>query len=473
MRENRKWPALLTVIIAGGILIGLVLVGRFLGVADNGDFARMMNTVGLNYYAEESYSDRFFHYSHSRFAYDRIFSGFYPSSQILVILLPRLLFWPFQTHYFDIRLVGVVYSLLLTTATWILVREASKRSALTGLLTGAALLFVFYDIGYTAYFNSLFGEPVSMTFLLLTFAFGIRLTAAERPSNFNLSMFFISACMMIASKIQNAPLGLAFALIFLRIIGLKSKDKGWKKRCLVFAVSTLALSVILYAGAPKELKRINIYQTVFFGVLNGSDNIKGDLHDLGLPEKLSVLAGTNYFQTDTVIKQDDPSLNADFYNRISHGDIALFYIKHPHRLYENMKYAANNAFSIRPYYLGNYEKGEGKTSGSVSYLYSGWSEFKNGYVPHTIMFLGVFYLLYCAIWVWEYIRTSSIKYRTALELMALLGLIGLFSFLVPILGDGRADIGKHLFLFNVSFDLMMLAILIWLVHKFQAWFRLR
>ncbi|MNW21242.1 hypothetical protein D3C71_2220450 [compost metagenome] len=49
--------------------------------------------------------------------------------------------------------------------------------------------------------------------------------------------------------------------------------------------------------------------------------------------------------------------------------------------------------------------------------------------------------------------------------MMLLGLIGLFSFLVPILGDGRADIGKHLFLFNVCFDMMAVSMFGWILHK--------
>lgn len=47
----------------------------------------------------------------------------------------------------------------------------------------------------------------------------------------------------------------------------------------------------------------------------------------------------------------------------------------------------------------------------------------------------------------------------------LLGLIGIFSFLVPILGDGRADIGKHLFLFNVCFDMMVVVMFGWIIHK--------
>jgi hypothetical protein len=65
----------------------------------------------------------------------------------------------------------------------------------------------------------------------------------------------------------------------------------------------------------------------------------------------------------------------------------------------------------------------------------------------------------------QYFRARERAGRIAGELMMLLGLIGIFSFLVPILGDGRADIGKHLFLFNVCFDMMAVAMLGWTVHQ--------
>ncbi|WP_238652240.1 hypothetical protein [Paenibacillus piscarius] len=464
MRQRFKAEYLIA--LAGSVLIiYLLFTGPFRGVADNGDFLRMMNTIGLNYLdAAESYADRFFSFSHSGFAYDDLFRGFYPSSQILVVLVPRLIAGLVHGSYFDIRILAAVYGLLLLAATWLIVKVGAKASYVTGLLLGAAVLFVFYDIGYLAYFNSLFGEPVSMVFMLLTFALGLRLVSQERPTPRSLVLFFVAVLFLVCSKIQNAPVGLAFALIFLRLRMLNGTG-NWRKLALTLAVSTALVSVIMYAAAPKELKHINLYQTVFFGILNESPDVRGDLRDLGLPERLEVLAGTNYFQGDTAIKQDDPSLIPDFYDRVSHKDVLFFYLKHPVRLLDNMKYAAENSMSIRPYYLGSYEKSEGKQPGAVAGIYSGWSELKNKHLPHSLGFLAIFYLVYYAGVLYQYFRSKETAGRIAGELMMLLGLIGLFSFLVPILGDGRADIGKHLFLFNVSFDMMAVAMFGWAVHK--------
>jgi hypothetical protein len=454
------------VALAGCVLIlYLLFLKPFSGVADNGDFKRMMETVGLNYYDNtESYADRFFSYSHSRFSYENLFKGFYPSSQILVVLVPRLLAGLVHGSYFDIRLVACVYAMLLLWATWLLVKLGARGSYITGLLLGAGLLFVFYDIGYLAYFNSLFGEPVSMVFMLLTFALGLRLAGSERPPAGGLKLFFIAVLFLVCSKIQNAPVGLAFALIFLRLRTLNGTG-NWRKLALRFAVATALVSVALYVAAPKELRHINLYQTVFFGILNESPDVRGDLRDLGLPERLEVLAGTNYFQAGTAIKQDDPSLTAGFYNLVSHKDVLFFYLGHPSRLVENMKYAAKNSMSIRPYYLGSYEKSMGKPERAIDYTYSTWSQFKKNHLPHTLGFLVLFYLVYYAIVLAHYFRSRGRQARIAGEMMMLLGLIGLFSFLVPILGDGRADIGKHLFLFNVCFDMMAVAMFGWALHK--------
>ncbi|MEK5419046.1 hypothetical protein BSK49_29885 [Paenibacillus odorifer] len=463
---KKFWKPEYLVGLAGcGIIIYLLFVGPFIGVADNGDFLRMMNTIGLNYYdTGASYADQFFNFSHSSFAYENLFRGFYPSSQIFIVLVPRLIGGLIHGSFFDVRLLGAVYGLLLLAATWLLVKYNARGSYVTGLLLGAAILFVFYDIGYVAYFNSLFGEPVSMVFMLLTFALGLRLTSQEKPTTKGLTLFFIAILFLVTSKIQNAPIGIAFALIFLRFMMLDGEGK-WRKLALRFSIAIFLVSIVLYVAAPKDLKHINLYQTVFFGILNESPDVKGDLQDLGLPERLEVLAGTNYFQTDTVIKQNDPSLVPDFYDRVSHKDVLFFYLKHPDRLIDNMKYAASNSMAIRPYYLGNYEKSENKPAGALSYTYSAWSQFKNKHIPHTLGFLSIFYLVYFAGALFQYFRSRDIRGKVAGELLMLLGLIGIFSFLVPILGDGRADIGKHLFLFNVCFDMMVVVMFGWIVHK--------
>lgn len=447
------------------IIIYLFFAKPFIGVADNGDFLRVMETIGLNYGVPgESYEDRFFGYAHQYFAYDHFFRGLYTSTQIILVAAARFIGYIFHPSSFDIRVLGALFSVLLLAATYIIVRHNKYKSTVVAIVLAICLLFVFYDIGYVAYFNSLFGEPVSLVFLLLSVGLGLCLLNQEEPSKRVLWMYFISVFFLTCSKIQNAPVGILFAMLGLRFLTLRH-DPDWRRLTIWLSASMVVLSVGMYIVAPKGLKNINMYQTVFYGILNGSPDVKGDLKELGLPEHLSVLAGTNYFQTDTAIKQYAASMKQDFHDRVSHMDVLLFYLKHPSRLIGKMEFAANNSMSNRPYYLGNYLKQENKPSGSLAYSYSGWSQFKNTHVPKSLLFITIFYVIYYAVAIFEYIRRRDRISRIRTELMMLIGLAGVIGFMVPILGDGQADIGKHLFLFNVCFDMMIVVSVIWLVYQ--------
>ncbi|MCR2805916.1 glycan biosynthesis hexose transferase WsfD [Paenibacillus soyae] len=449
---------------AAGIVISLLLAGTFVGVADNGDFLRIMGSIGLDYYEEEPYEDRFFRYAHSLFAYDAFFRGFYPSTQLVLVVVARSIGYLLNGEAFDVRVLGAIYAVILIAAGYVLVKLVRTRSLAAAIALALLLLFVFFDIGYLAYFNSLFGEPVSMVFLLLTMALGLYVAMQEKPSRRALILFSAAALFLIGSKTQNAPVGVGFALLGLRYAWLRD-DKPWRRLALSLSALTLLLSVATYALAPKDFKDINTYQTVFFGILKDSPDVEGDLKELGLPARLSVLAGTNYFQADTAIKQNDPSLKADFYDRISHADVLLFYMKHPGRLIDKLEYAAKYSMIIRPYYLGNFEKAEGKPPGALTYKYSGWSEFKKHEVPSELWFIALFFVLYFALAAWEWAKRKDMRSRTAVELFVLFGLTGAFSFAIPILGDGAADIAKHLFLFNAVFDMMAVSMAVWLIYR--------
>lgn len=223
--------------VLAGILLIVVVLWRpvFIGVADNGDFLRIMNTAGLQYYdASESYEDRFFSYSHERFAYDAPLRGFYPSSQVLVVWLARTIASIINGNYFNIRILGAIYTLLLLSALWLLVKYNKPQTPALGLAIGGVLLFVFFDMGYLAYFHSLYGEPVSMLGLLLAFALGLRLLRRSVPDRTGIVLLFLAVLFLILAKIQNAPLGLLFTLIFLRLAWLY-KDTGlgaeYRKLC--------------------------------------------------------------------------------------------------------------------------------------------------------------------------------------------------------------------------------------------------
>ncbi|MFD0590135.1 hypothetical protein ACFQZE_19310 [Paenibacillus sp. GCM10027627] len=459
-------------LLAAAAIAAVLLLGKtFVGVADNGDFLRIMGTAGLNYgNAAESFEERFFSYSHSRFAYDSFFRGFYLSSQIALVVAARFVGKLLNSEYFDIRVVGVFYTLLHLAAGYLIIKWNKSEFAVANVLFAGLMLIVFMDIAYLAYFNSLYGEPVSLVFMLLALALALMISRSEAPSRLMLALFFAAAIFLACSKTQNAPIGIGFALIGLRFLRLR-RDRSWRKLALVLTGTTMLASLVMYVAAPGDFKRINLYQTVFFGILHESPDVEGDLKTLGLPPHLSVLAGTNYFQKGTAIPQNDPSLEGDFYSRISHFDVLAYYAAHPGRLLDKLEYAANYSMEIRPYYLGSYEKSEGKPPRALSFQFSGWSEFKRHVIPNELWFVAGFFVLFFAGAVYEWARADAERKRAAAELFALLGLTGVFSFMIPVLGDGVADLSKHLFLFNVVFDMMAVTSAVWLLFKASALLR--
>lgn len=461
-RSVEFWTLLAVV----GVVIYVTVIHPIVGVADNGDFLRVFSTVGMDYaHIDLSYEDKYFHYFIKDWVFAEPFRGAYITTQTLVVfiatLFNRLLY---SNQYFDMRFMVLVYTALLMIAFYYLIRYNKSKSPVFAGVMAVLLVFVFADGAYVAYFNSLFGEPVSLVFLLLTVALGIALTKQERPSKTLLTFYFAVCFFFVFSKIQNAPVGILAALMGLRFMRFRP-DRGWRK-LVIWSSAVLALgSVTMYLLAPKQFKEINIYQTVFYGVLKDSPSPKEDLKELGLNPDLSVLANTNFFTPNTPIPQSDPVLYEQFYSHMSHGKILAFYLKHPGRLLDKLEVAARDGMTIRPYYLGTYEQSDNQPSGAVNTKMSSWSEFKHSKVPNRFWFVFAVFAAYFGVLIWEYIRADSLRRKVYAELFALIGCIGAFAFLIPIIGDGEADLAKHLFLFNVSFDIMLVTSVLWIVAK--------
>jgi hypothetical protein len=308
---------------------------------------------------------------------------------------------------------------------------------------------------------------MSFTFLLLTIAIVHILLNKVKPSGWLLIFFFISAFFLVGAKVQNAPLGIILALISLRFWHIR-EDKAWKKLVITISVLLVCLSAAIYFSAPQELKQINQYQTVFYGILKDSPNPKQDLIDLGLNPDFSVNAGTTYFTADASIKQQAPMLQQQFYPNIDHKKIALFYLKHPFRFITKLEAAAHSGMTIRPYYLGNYEKSANRGYGAVSHAFGGWSELKRSILPNSLWFIALFGLAYFLVLIIKYFQTNEAKLRIRIELYMAIGVMAAISFIVPIIGDGEADLSKHLFIFNVLFDMMFVISVVWLVPRKSA-----
>lgn len=473
MKKKLFQVEVLAVVAVSLIFLILLIIQPIIGVADNGDFMRIMRSVGLNYNdLTEIYKDKYFGYFHSQYSLQAMGIGGYVSSEIIVVWIATMIARLFSAkHLFDIRILAMIYALIFFYAMYWLLRMNKQALQWKNILIALLFIIVFADIGYIAYFNSLFGEPVAFTFMLLTLAMVHILLNKSKPSRWLLVFFFITAFFLVGSKVQNAPLGILLALFTLRFWHLRA-DGAWKKLVITVSVMLVLVSAVVYFAVPNEIKQINQYQSVFYGVLKDSSNPEKDLTELGISPELAVNAGTNYFTKDPVIKQQAPIMKEKYYPYIDHKKIAIFYLKHPARFIAKLEAAAEKSMTIRPYYLGSYEKQANQGYGAISHTFGYWSEFKRSYIPSKLLFITLFALVYFYILFMKYYRAKERKQRIYLELYLLIGVMAAISFIVPIIGDGEADLSKHLFMFNLCFDLMFVTSVLWLVFVIYDWIKI-
>lgn len=444
-----RWVLWLGLAAAAGMLYAGIGFPAQAGMADNGDFERVMRTAGIGYAPELTYEDKYFRHAVHRYAIAPMEFGGYATTHLAFLFAARAVnALAGGGAVFRIEALGATYAVVLLAA-FALIYTGLQASRATKSALLALLIWAYTDVAYGAYFHSFYGEPASLLGLLLAIGFGLH---ASRRSGWALPAYFAAIALLVGAKAQNAPLGLVFAAS-LWALG-RGGPADWRRKTALFAAAALALSVACYAAAPKELKRINLYQTVFYGVLKHSDDAARDLRELGLDPGLAALAGTNYFQKGTAISQTDPELDERFYSRIGHADVGLYYLKHPLRWVERLEYAAAHSTSIRPAYLGSFAKEAGRPPGAVAERRTGWSEWKKthatGHAAVPLLAVGAY-----AAALRSRRAAEAIRLRSP-EALRVVPWVAALAYMTPLLGDGDADLGKHLFLYNAAFDFMVL-----------------
>jgi len=445
----------------GAAAIALVAMGilhrPFVGVADNGDFMRVMKTVGFDYAIDGlTYAEKYFDYAIREYRNVPVGFGGYVSTHLLFLFAAKganALATGFGDA-FRIEALGFVYAASLAAAVALLYAGLAASRATKGIVA-ALIVAVYTDAAYAAYFHSFYGEPVSLIGFLLAIGCGLHAAKAERErQRLWLWAYFGAIVLFMGAKSQNFAVGLVFAVALL-CMARGIADRGVRRLALSLSAATLLISVGFYAASPKELKRINLYQTVFYGVLKHSDDVAADLAELGLPPELAPLAGTNFFEAGTAIPQTSPQLDAMFYERISHMDVAMYYAKHPIRLIERLERAAAHSVTIRPYYLGSYVQEEGREPGAVHLEGAWWSEGKKAHAPRSVYAAMALAALYAALLASR--RVAALIGLRARGTLFAAPFVAAIAYATPIVGDGDADLSKHLFLYNVAFDFMAVA----------------
>ncbi|MGH9660862.1 MAG: hypothetical protein ACRD96_20100, partial [Bryobacteraceae bacterium] len=307
--RSREWAILF--LFAAAVLVQ-VLIPPVVGMADNGDFPRIMGRFGITYTAEDHH-DRYFRYFNRTWRFDpatRWVSGHVSSESALVAAALPLNRLFFSEDRFDIRSLGLLHATLFLAGPWALIVFSRRFGPAARTLALALPLWMWTDAGYIAYFNSFYSESASYVFLLALLA--CLLLVMEEPRLGALAGFAAAALLFVAAKPQNALAGVCCGLFALRLSPLR-EDRRWKVACSALAPVLLAGAGMVYFTRDKGLDEATRYIAVIEELLGHSPNPRQDLRDLGLDPALARYAGVSPYAPDS--PRYDPEFRLAFFDQ--------------------------------------------------------------------------------------------------------------------------------------------------------------
>ena len=457
----------LAVAAAAVIVAYQLFVPPIVGLADNGDFDRVLVPVGLSYETGD-YSLRYFHFLTQRWnAVPPRWPREHVASEQLFAGLARLAtLGTAPRGVFDVRALGAVHTAAFLAALGLLLAGSRGWPTPARAVFAAALLFFFTDVGYAALFQSFFTATASYLALLLLAGTVVCLARGMRSPALS-GTFWVAAALFLASKPQETALAPLLGLSAV-LLARTGRGPAGVRGAIAGAAALCGLAAALYVGTARDLRKAAVYDAVFDELLPRSPSPVADLSELGLPPDWVRLSGTSAFQTGAPMR--DPAFRTELFGHVTHARIARFYLEHPSRLAVLAREGSKRAFLLRPR-LGNFTRESGAAPDARSQAFAVWSRAKAALGPSGPWLLPIFWIANFAgaLAAWGSSRDPG---RRALAIaMAMLAALAAAEFFVCLLAEGVRSLNRHLHSFNAMTDLALaadLACLAWLLSRAEA-----
>lgn len=447
------------------LIIGILtlFVEPVIGMADNGDFYRIINKSGA-YHLNKNNNEIFLGYfikDYGIYKYNNDYENLLISTQSIFIKIAIFLDMFFTKDYIlDIRFMSAIFLILQSIGIYLLVKTLINRldNPKDKLIITLVVILVFCDTGYMAYYNSFYGEGVNICCFLLSIGILMYMIEFNKFTWYNIIFFAISSFLFFGAKQQLAPMGILISFIFIIIASYKNNTKI---KILGVILSTIFIisSVIFYQNITGDFKYINNYHSMNRGILLNEDNAEDILKRFNINPQYSLLKETNFFEEIKLLNPYDEFLTDDYYNKFSLDKVLAYYITNPKALFKMLQLGFNNSYSIRPQVIGNYEKAQNKAFGEKSYFFALWSTFKEKFIPKNILVTITTISIYLYISISRFIKGRKANDKKLVfkeEAYFYIFLTGLSQIIISVIGAGDADLAKHVFMYNMAFDLIFI-----------------
>jgi len=451
-----KWSYAATLLVIAGILGYQLMIPPVIGLADQGDYARLLGAFHLGPVAHTA-EDRYYRYFNRTYQPDPSFRlpgwEIYSSQDILVGSALLLNKWISKDGLFDIRVLSFLEALAFLAICYFLLR--ATRKLLPGrlhFLIAAALIIVFCDVGYICYFNSFYSEPATYLSLLALLAVWLDWIAhgpgARRGQAKYLALFCLFALLFVAAKPQNVAAGVLLGLYIFRFRKLLRRQ--WMAPASGAAI--LVGSLAVYWSVPRLVRLADVYNMVFMQMAPASPDPAGALRELGLDPSYARYSGSGAFAPTTGF------WNAAFQDqldaRVSRFTIVWYYVRQPVKLLNYVRAVLPRGASLRAEGVGNFERSAGYPPFARARSFAIWSRFRERYLSgwSSGVLIGLMLSVFGAGWIAA--RSGDVQARLLAECYAVLALMAVIVFFTTILGDAH-DLVKHLHLYNLLTDVCL------------------
>ena len=484
LKENKRIFPLVGAIIVFVLSFSVLYLGNNIGLSDNGDFRRVLLVNNMEYENEDNYyylfkqdykmkveGDTFWEkvsYLCESNNEEEIYSSphfiIIKASKVMNFIVNSILVRD-ETHY-DIWYLAFIYILMLSMAAWGIFTFFADEARKLRIAVFVIFIVMFCDAGYLLYFNSLYGEPLQYVSLMMLIALGLLIY--KRPTIPKIVCFFVSLYFFAGSKLANVPYSVIVSLLALSFAFLR-RDRRYRIGIAVSVALAAVCIANLYLSIPAWMHNDTTYQSVFFGAVKESETPEKDLKQLGIDEKYLLLVNTHAYMDEGEYPIDitTPEFEHDFYDKVSKIDVAFFYLRHPVRFVHKIAFSIENSSSLRPLNSGNSDT----VIMDYSNRYSIWSNLRVAsrflYKPIIVFLMALIMTIYVVLVHIYLVRSKKQTDEKRLYLiMAMYVLIvGLWiNMCLPIIGNGEADIMKHMFLFTNFMDVLFAAIIIGIVN---------
>jgi len=438
----------LVVAAAATVLACQLLAPPIVGMADNGDFSKLIGQYGLT-------SPAYYEYVGIRYPFRPNYNydpGFRSSEQLFLRTAIVLEEAAGGDGSLDVRVVGIVHGALFLVALSLFLPLLTGSRRAVQLVYCGAVLFVFTDVMYVSYLNSLYMDVSALLTLMLAAVFYLRAIRWRRRAD--AILFAASSLILISSKPQYAP-----AALWIAALMWIAREPLWNGRKSA-ALGCAALMLIggwatMRFAAPPGYSANNCFNMVFFQILPHARDANRTLRELGLDASDRVWIGKTAYSPGS--KMGDPEFSKEFARKVSYARLARFYLTHPRDTWRSLRNGLAQAGRERER-VGNWPVTAGKPPLGESRSFALWSDLK-----FRLFYGHAWRLLLSFLGVAALVLILAAKQQPGPAAMA--GALVLFGtaltqMLIASLADAL-DLARHHLLFHAEFDMLVLAAL-WL-----------